>query len=304
VCEANVLGTAEWADASKKGKKEILRTDWLALWKPVMKCVQLKCEQMRARTGLTEEHTALIAKLKASSSVPDIEHMLQELTRLEDEIAEKMEPLAFKVVGGVTQTREQQFRWQMAADYGDCWVETTNTDGSLLGGFCSYYICMSDNGKCRTLILSKVWTRRHEDPLASQQRWKCVCCNTKYKTRMGMLIETRLLGNPVPVYALADCCTGDEKDLKSLILQDKYAGQVLTPEDLYNIIPDCPPTEGPFLRKATRAEFCSWLPFQAEGVYKIQNMEALQKATRWDWNNVYHFFNGQDLSNQSAEVEC
>jgi hypothetical protein len=303
VCEQNVLGNEEFANASKKGKRLILRMDWLQLWKPVMKNVQLKCEQLRSRTGLTEEHTRLIAALKASSSVPEIELMLQKLTELEDQIAEKMEPLAFKVVNGVTQTREQQFRWQMAADYGDCWVETQNTNGTLLGGFCSYYICMSNHGQCATLILSKVWTRKHEDPLASKQNWKCVCCGTNYKTRMGMLIETRLLGNPVPVYALAPCCTHDEKDLKSLILQDKYAGQVLTPEDLYNIIPDHAPTEGPFLRKATKAEFAYWVPFKPEGVYKIMNVEALQKAKRWNWNNVYHFFNGVDVVDMNL-VEC
>jgi hypothetical protein len=299
-----LLERADFLDASKKGKKELLRIDFLQVWKPVMKSIQLKCEQLRARTGTTEAHTALIAKMKASSCPQEIEVMLQELTRLEDVIWEQSQPLAFvKDAAGVPRSREEVFRFQMAADYGDCWVETTASDGGLLGGFCSYYICMSNHGACRTLILSKVWGRRHEDPMAAKQNWKCVCCGTGYKTRMGMLIETRLVGNPTPLYALAPCCTHTEKDLKALILEDRYKGQVLTPEDLYAIIPDCPPTEGAFLRKAVRADFCSWLPFQAEGVYKIQQMERLQATKKWDWNNVYQFFNGQDVSDL-ADVEC
>ena len=96
--------------------------------------MQLKAEQMRARTGSTEAHTALIAKMKLSDGVPEIELMLKELTRLEDLIWVQSEPLAFQQPG---RSREEVFRFQMAADYGDCWVETTATDGSLLGGFCS-----------------------------------------------------------------------------------------------------------------------------------------------------------------------
>ena len=64
----------------------------------------------------------------------------------------------------------------------------------------AFYICewTPDEGKteeCHTLILSKVWGRKHEDPLKRKQKWYCKICGTKYKTYYGMLVEIREVGH-------------------------------------------------------------------------------------------------------------
>ena len=59
--------------------------------------------------------------------------------------------------------------------------------------FRSYYTCQSggEGYECLTVITSKAWRRRFEDPLATKQRWKCTWCGAKYKTWMGVIIEIK-----------------------------------------------------------------------------------------------------------------
>ncbi|MFM7988700.1 MAG: hypothetical protein ACKPKO_56245, partial [Candidatus Fonsibacter sp.] len=118
---------------------------------------------------------------------------------------------------------EEQFRWQMAADYSDCWTEIRDNKGKLIGGFSSFYICEwtpnadTEDG-CHTLILLKEWNSKHADPLATKQKWYCNICGTKYKTKHGMLIEIREVSTSDVFHALADCTDADDKDLKALII--------------------------------------------------------------------------------------
>ena len=280
-------------EASKKGRKEILRVEYIKVWKPAMRAIALKTQQRKDRAVLTDEHTALCARLKESVDLEEIEMLLEKIEAIEAGIRVASLPLAF---AKIAKSEEELFRFQMAADYSDAWTEINSTSGRLLGGFSAFYICQAGavDSKCNTLMLSKTWTRNHEDPLMPKQGWKCVCCGTGYKTKMGMLVETKILGSDQPLYSLAPCTTHDDKDMHALILQDLLGDKVRTPEDLYKLIPEVLPSEGHFIRKAVQSDFWGGTAFLERGVYKILEMTTLRSMPQWDWEDVYHFFTRDD----------
>ena len=60
-----------------------------------------------------------------------------------------------------------------------------------MAAFNVYYICRAGhaNWPCRTVTLSKWWKKKHEDPLATKQKWYCPKCQAGYKTKWGVIIE-------------------------------------------------------------------------------------------------------------------
>ena len=64
---------------------------------------------------------------------------------------------------------DQQRDMMEAADSTDGWF---NQEGAT---FRIYYICMRGDrtDPCGTMVLSDIWDRRHEGPLAVKQRWYC-----------------------------------------------------------------------------------------------------------------------------------
>ena len=60
----------------------------------------------------------------------------------------------------------------------------------------AWYVCMMDgNGQwdpCGTIMPAKHWLRRFDDVGSSKQRWYCVCCGTRFKTKFGMLVEIHI----------------------------------------------------------------------------------------------------------------
>jgi len=235
-----------------------------------------------------------------------IDVLLQKIDEAEDKFVAANEPLGY---ADRARTRVELFRFQMAADYSDSWTEVKNGAGTLIGGFSAFYICRAGgtNTECNTLILSKVWARQHEDILASKQRWKCRCCGAKYLTKFGMVVEIRLVSGGT-MLALADCCDADDKDLHTLILQEKF-GHAQTPEELYDLIPTVLPQENAFLRKAVQREFWNGQPADF-GVYKLLNWDILEGARKWDWKNMANLFNDSDLFDMGLKfddgevVEC
>jgi hypothetical protein len=280
--------------ASKKRREEILRVDMLTLWRPAMRAIALKSQQRKERGVLTDEHTELCTRLKSLTNLTEIEMILGKIDAIEEGIRVASLPLAF---AKKARSEEELFRFQMAADYADAWCEIKASDGRLLGGFSAFYICQAGgvDSKCNTLMLSKSWTRNHIDPLACKQGWKCVCCGAGYKTKMGMMVETKIIGGELPLYALAPCSSGDDKDMHALILEDLMGDKVRTPEDLYEMIPEVLPSEGRFIRKAVPDDFWGGATgFVDRGVYKILEMTSLRSMPQWDWEDVYHFFTRDD----------
>ena len=57
---------------------------------------------------------------------------------------------------------------------------------------------------CGTMVISDMWDRRHEDPLAVNQRWYCKICTAKYKTTLGVICEMVHPRPQIAAYVLAE----------------------------------------------------------------------------------------------------
>lgn len=81
-----------------------------------------------------------------------------------------------------------------AADYTDEWI--TSGEGERKVAFRYDYICRANlptqGGKCESATAWCAWLRRHEDPVAAQQRWYCKLCGARYSTTFGVLVEFRM----------------------------------------------------------------------------------------------------------------
>ena len=164
-------------------------------------------------------------------------------------------------------SREDLFRYQMAADYSDGWMEVKSSQGNLFGGFSSFYICRAGavDSQCNTLILNKDWMRTREDIWAPKQKWKCRCCGTRYLRKFGMVVEIRWVSGGSSL-SLAPCTDEDDEDWHALILQDRFR-DVNTAQELYDLIPTVVPQKSPFLRKAIVSDFWEPSNFQEHCVY-------------------------------------
>ena len=61
----------------------------------------------------------------------NFDHLLAQIDEAEEKFTAACEPLAFK---DKARSREDLFRYQMAADYSDCWMEVKSSQGNLFGG--------------------------------------------------------------------------------------------------------------------------------------------------------------------------
>ena len=63
--------------------------------------------------------------------------------------------------------KEDQVGMCKAADYHDQWFKTE------VAAFNVYYICRAGHAEwpCRTVTLSNWWKKKHDDPLATKQKW-------------------------------------------------------------------------------------------------------------------------------------
>ena len=150
-------------------------------------------------------------------------------------------------------SREDLFRYQMAADYSDGWMEVKSSQGNLFGGFSSFYICRAGavDSQCNSLILNKDWMRMREDIWAPKQKWKCRCCGTRYLTKFGMVVEIGWVAGGSAL-SLAPCTDEDDKDLHALILQDRFR-DVNTAQELYDLIRrSCSRSRGSSGRRSSR----------------------------------------------------
>eukprot|EP00959_Pyramimonas_sp_CCMP1952_P134841 2821739-Pyramimonas_sp.AAC.1 len=86
---------------------------------------------------------------------------------------------------------------------------------------------------------SKQWKRKFEDIGSSKQKWYCVCCQTRFRTAYGMLVEVRIKG--VSTFMLAEVSNKDVEDARAMYLDKK-----LNPKnrnDLWQKIPDFTPID-------------------------------------------------------------
>ena len=144
--------TFEFASSSRAEKRVLLRQQVLDVWRPAAKAILLKAQQMMVRVARGEEHIRLCELLKQEKDLDRIEALLEQVDAAEDLWKQSCEPLGY---ADGAKSKEELFRWQMAADYDDSWSEVRSSSGKLLGGSSAFYICKAGGADaCNTLMLS------------------------------------------------------------------------------------------------------------------------------------------------------
>jgi hypothetical protein len=164
------------AGTTKKQKRVLLRMEIMDVFRPA--AILLKQQQMDQRVIWCDEHRELCYRLKELTDIDEIEKCLREIDNVKLKFRENDQPPGY---ADVAKSKEALFRFQMAADYSDCWAQICDSAGKLLGGFSACYVCGADETakECNTLMLSKEWLHKHVDPLAAKQKWKCRICGAK-----------------------------------------------------------------------------------------------------------------------------
>ncbi len=163
----------------------------------------------------------------------------------------------------------EQRRMSDAADYTDEWFCEDEKGNSMR----CFYVCMAGGSAwpCGTVIISSAWSRMHQDPLATKQRWYCNTCHAKYKTSFGMVLEfiiqrrSYFLRIPFPPKGWSD--------IKKMAVERKYKAK--TPEELLLLLPDVHPTTN------------EWMNATAEyGVYRF-DPKAFEQVPALVWDQLY-----------------
>ena len=131
---------------------------------------------------------------------------------------------------------------------------------------------------------SKQWKRRFEDIGSSKQRWYCVCCQARFKTKYGMLVEVHTQG--VSTFMLAEVSNKDVEDVRAMYLE-----KTLNPKnhrDLWDKIPDFTPMDPrEILRPVEEHELATKDGFDIDKVMKFVNVEGLKAVPKWDWDQIF-----------------
>lgn len=143
------------------------------------------------------------------------------------------------------------------------WAATTYCDdwvGCLGGWFRSWFVCLACGKKnttavqwgangtkpivviqhevCLTVIPSKIWGTKFEDPMAPHQKWYC-WDTSKYNAGYGVIVEMMTLSKRL-VYAWAQCPSTDVLDIRALKIEAECPN--MTADEIYEHIPVIPPT--------------------------------------------------------------
>ena len=54
---------------------------------------------------------------------------------------------------------------------------------------------------CNAVSESQLWDRLKDQPEASGQRWYCTCCEARYRTKFGVVVETVMKGESAYFHA-------------------------------------------------------------------------------------------------------
>jgi hypothetical protein len=310
---------------SHRAKRTLTRNFFSELFSDVMHCILRKAQVLRLREEVHEEYRIIIDRLAATTDKDEAQRLVDELDKLEAKIDQHTLPLAFReqserivaaagpvsrLPAGPAADEEaiilKQFEFQMAADYSDCWIPLRLKDGKLSGGFNAFYICLSDGGKCSTIILSRKWDMMDPaNPLCFGQRWYCRSCGARYRPAFGQLVEIiaprtgvatagRSEGGVDHFYALAPCPDTDDRDLKAQVVEH-YHQTAETPEQLFDQLPEVAPQVCSLIRKVKTGPWRTGGEMKDErdngdGCFKIVDVTTLQALPMWSWKQIYNFF--------------
>jgi hypothetical protein len=202
-----------------------ISTDLYEVFATLAPLIELKLQHMKKVDELCEEHSNTLDFLYVVEchSKREFEELNRKVDELYAEILALKPPLAFRLV--CQPGSEEQLRYIRAAQFSDEWFCTRSSEGEVVSAFRSFHICLAEEKKnswqwmgcCYTVTPSKTLSTFHTDPMASRQRWYCICCGAKYKKRFGMLIEIEDHGSFY--YAKTDYPSPDLEDLRALSLE-------------------------------------------------------------------------------------
>jgi len=145
---------------------------------------------------------------------------------------------------------------------------------------------------CCTLILAKHWNRKTNVPdseWVKGQTWTCNCCNAKYRTTFGCLVEIHIKGTPY--WCIAEE-PGEMRDIKYMRVE-RDNKDVTSAKELFNHIKDVHPVTGDIMRPATPAECYNG---SHEGVYNIINLPELHNQPKRQWTSFMSY--AEHMSNK------
>ena len=154
----------------------------------------------------------------------------------------------------------------------------------------AWYVCMMDgNGQwdpCGTIMPAKHWLRRFDDVGSSKQRWYCVCCGTRFKTKFGMLVEIHITSPaPTSIFMRSEISNLDVDDVRAMYLYLEY----LDHKDLWQKIPNFIPREpGDIMRPCKESEFAEREGFEKSLIYKFNNPAGVKDdVPMWNWDEIF-----------------
>ena len=154
----------------------------------------------------------------------------------------------------------------------------------------AWYVCMNDgNGQwepCGTVMPAKHWLRRFED-VGPRQRWYCVCCGARFRSKYGMLVEIHITSPaPTSIFMRSEVLNQDVDDVRAMCLQFARKPK----RDLWQKIPDFKPQEfGDILRPCRESEFLEHEGFDKALIYKFINPIGMNDLPKCDWDSIFTF---------------
>ena len=262
----------EWPMVTSYKKLKVITLSFMEkLIAPLAEYILRKAAALEKLQEQTAQAEALQCELRACT---DAKRALEIVTELEA-LREQQGYLAFADKG------EAQHRYIAASSYNDEWTSTRG-----LGSLRSYYICRKKVGYevCGGLMTSKKWTRMLSDPTAVGQRWYCALCGARYATSSGCLIEiTRRTGagGTEVFYGTASVPEWDLEDVRAMKMEQEHK-DVASAQHLFSLCTEVRPQVTPLMRPV-RPDEMAVAGASTEGVYRITDLAAIDRAPAWDW---------------------
>ena len=265
---------------SRKERRKLTLASMQELFQPLAEFIIRKHSAMTLVVKDVERHGELVRELAKCKSITQEQAILDKMEKLE--VDDKY--LAFESKGP-----EQQHDFILASSYSDEWTEIKNGKGQVVGGICSWYVCRARTGwdekknchaECMSVIPSKDWDRKFEDPLASKQKWYCHCA-AKYNANWGQLVKLKRMnakGELERFYMKAEVPGWDVEDVRAF-----YQWSMMDPSspmELYNNVRRVVPTASNLIvasgshHKICNNETWDLLPFfKWSGIFRRENIQ-------------------------------
>jgi len=189
---------------------------WKSFFQPIMHRIGLMMQDVKRAA----EAAARLRRVMSG------EMTAEQWEKAEDELAAALQYRAFEKHADPAGIRA-------AADYAGKWYNA----GPVR--FRAYYVCMAggdDERGCCTMMVSTKWRRRHEDMVATGQRWYCRHCGAKCKTRWGVICEFVQGPGKPDCWLRARVPDEGTRDVRFLNVEETHGKDAQTPQHLLGLI--------------------------------------------------------------------